>query len=142
MAAWIIIIVTIGLQAIFAGARQPTPWEEYPDDCVCHKYKLPPSGRVLLPFCGHEIIERLTAANEPTTNCQADMKYMCTGPHSKGLKLPCQSSAPICTPGGVAYYKVLSPERRIAGVKYNNTILRFCATHEGKTDFETMNVNE
>jgi len=137
MAAWIAIIVTIGLQALFAGARQPTPWELFPDDCVCHRYKLPPSGRVSLPFCGYELIEHLTAANEPTANCKADARYMCKGPHSRALDIGCPSSSPICTPGGVAYYKVLSPERIIAGVKYNSTIPRFCATHEGnKADFK------
>jgi len=125
------IIVTLGLQALLAGARQLTPWEGFPDDCVCHKYKIPPSGRILIPFCGYEIIEQLTAANESAANCKADMRYGCNGPHSTGLKRPCPPSAPFCTPGGVAYSKVISPERKKAGVRYHNTIIRFCATQEG-----------
>jgi len=131
---WIRIFLTIGL----VGAWDP--WKVNPDDCVCHKYKIPPSGRIPIPFCGYEIIERLTAANQSTANCQADMRYMCKGPLYRGQKISCPSSTPICTPGGPAYYNVLSPERRKAGIDYNSTIIRFCATPEGiKSDIQTLN---
>jgi len=141
MKALITLIVTIGFQTLLAGARQLTPYEAWPNSCICHRYKPTASGAITLTFCGYELIEQLTAANQSTVNCKGDpdVRYICRGPYSRGYESRCPQETPICTPGGVAYYKVLSPDRIVPGIQYNSTKPRFCATHEGKANFEMTN---
>jgi len=86
-----------------------------------------------LGFCGYEIIEKRASAKPSTRICKPTFAYHCEyGPNKSTFEIKCEENEK-CIPGSEAYKK-LKDMQNDTSMDFKSSLLRFCASKEGKTN--------